>query len=179
MRIAWLMLPLLCAAVWASDAQLEYGRELFLTSGGYGCAVCHGPVADGAGQAGGYIRGASLESLQQSLQQVAPMQPLASLFSEQDVNALAAYLSSLAQTPLLSLTFSEGSWQVQYERWQAGDVVDVVVFNNSFESLPVNLSPLGIEPFQLAPLERQAKTGQVTDLAQNLAHLKARFSLLE
>jgi cytochrome c553 len=167
------MLTLLYTVVWAGEAESNEarGKDLYSTAGGYGCAVCHGPVGDGAGQAGGYIRGATLEQLQQSLENNAPMKPLASLFSEGDLKALSSYLGGLAETPLVNLIYSDDGWSGNFEPWQPGQVIDMVVYNATFESVVIDLNNLEIGSIELAPLQRLAVRGKVSSLERDTAHL--------
>lgn len=167
------MISMLFSTAWAGEpaASTLLGRQLYVNAGGYGCAVCHGPVGDGAGQAGGYIRGATIEQLKQSLASNAPMQPLANLFSDSDLTALGSYLTELAETPLINLTFSVDGWTGSYEATHSGQVVDVVAYNSTFNSITVDLRSLGIEPFDLLPLQRLALQGRVQSLELDLISL--------
>lgn len=177
MRLLTVLSMLSSTAVWANEPLTPElsGKALYLNAGGYGCAVCHGPVGDGAGQAGGYIRGATVEQLRQSLADIAPMQPLTALFSDEDLDALGNYLTSLALTPLINLTYTENGWNGNYEPWQPGQSVDVVLYNATFETKAVNLSSIGVSELELAPLERMAVQGKVTSLEKDLAHLAAHW----
>jgi cytochrome c553 len=129
------------------------GRDLYLTVGGYGCAVCHGPVANGGGQAGGPIRGATREALEKAFSQQPTMQKLGIALSEENIADLSAYLESLAQIPLLELVYSDKGWSVTQEPVSKGQTVQIVVFNDSFGDLALDLQAFGIAPTTIAPLD--------------------------
>lgn len=175
-----LLLSLFMSVGWANDLQATFdrGQEIYLTAGGYGCAICHGPVGDGAGQAGGYIRGATIEQLMQSLKDVAPMQPLSDVLSADDLNAVSNYLSGLANIPLINLTRNETGWIGGFESWQPNQVVDVVLYNATFEPVSVDLTPMHLGKVELAPLQRKALKGKVQVLEKDTAHLDISWSPL-
>lgn len=152
--IPFLLAGLSSPALQAAD--IVQGKNLFETAGGYGCVVCHGPVADGAGQAGGFIRGATLEQFNASLETSDPMKPLATVLSESDRLNIAAYLGSLAQKPLLSLTYTDQGWKGSYAHWQTEIPADVVIYNETFDVINVELSEIEHPVISLNPLERKA-----------------------
>jgi hypothetical protein len=128
------------------------GRDLYLTVGGYGCAVCHGPVANGGGQAGGSIRGATREALDKAFAQQPTMQKLGIALSEENIADLSGYLESLAQIPLLELVYSDKGWSINQEPVSKGQTVQIVVFNDSFGDLTLDLQAFGIAPTTITPL---------------------------
>jgi cytochrome c553 len=153
------LVGLICPALTA--AGINQGKVLFETAGGYGCVVCHGPVAEGAGQAGGFIRGASLDLLNTSLEISDPMKPLATVLSDNDRANIATYLVSLQGKPLLTLTYSESGWRGQYRAWQTNVPADVVIYNETFDVITVELEELELAPITLNPLERKALEGSL------------------
>lgn len=151
-------LLLCCSLFWVALAQADNdaiaaGRELYLKAGGYGCHVCHGLVAHGAGQAGGNIRGASLEAFELSLQENAPMQPLATVLDETQRGSIVTYLESLALVPLLHFNFEAEQWSLTAEPFSIGQAVDIVAYNASFSEQILPLSHLGLEDLHIAPLD--------------------------
>ena len=129
------------------------GRDLYLTAGGYGCSVCHGPVANGGGQAGGPIRGATREALDKALAEQPTMQKLGNALSLDNIADLSRYLESLAQVPLVELVYSDLGWTITQESVAKGQTVQIVVFNNSFGDLALNLQPFGFAPTTITPLD--------------------------
>lgn len=129
------------------------GRDLYLKAGGYGCVVCHGPVANGAGQVGGPIRGATREALDKALTEQPTMQLLVNALSREDIGAIAGYLESLAQIPLLELVYTDQGWSSKQELVSKGQTVQIVVFNNSFAQLEFKLPDFGFAPTSIAPLD--------------------------
>lgn len=153
-----------------ASADNREGERLYREAGGYGCAVCHGQVGDGAGQAGGYIRGATLEQLNESLLTNDPMKPLSAVLTDQDRTNLAGYLSELAKRPLISARYENGEWRGQAEAWDAGDDVDLVLYNATFDVVVVDF-PLLSEPVELVPLGTHVWQGKLNDLSVQLPGL--------
>ena len=91
------------------------GRDLYLTVGGYGCGVCHGPVANGSGQAGGAIRGATREAFDKALAEQPTMQLLGNVLSQDNMVDLSRYLESLAKIPLVELVYTDLGWSITQE----------------------------------------------------------------
>ena len=147
---------IVATAAMAVDDAVERGRQLYLSAGGYGCQVCHGLVAHGAGQAGGAIRGANLQALRTSLESNAPMQPLLAVLPMEKQQILAAYLLSLADIPLLQLTFDQAQWSLQAENFVSGQTVELVLYNGSFDSQTLDLSSLGLGTIEVAPLATES-----------------------
>jgi len=129
------------------------GRDLYLKAGGYGCIVCHGPVANGAGQAGGAIRGATRQALDKALAEQPTMQLLVNALSQDNIGDLSSYLESLALVPLVELVYSDSDWAITQEPVARGQTVQIVVFNDSFTDLALDLQVFGIEPTTVTPLD--------------------------
>ena len=138
---------------WVIAETTSPGRELYLTAGGYGCAVCHGPVANGGGQAGGAIRGATREALEKALAEQPTMQLLVNVLGQDDISEISRYLESLAQVPLIELVYSDQGWAIKQEIVAKGQTVQMVAFNNSFTDLELNLADFGFAPTSIAPLD--------------------------
>ena len=132
---------------------LSPGRDLYLTAGGYGCSVCHGPVANGGGQAGGSIRGATREALDKALVQQPTMQKLVNVLSEENIADLSRYLESLEKIPLLEMVYSDKGWNVTQEPVSKGQTTQIVAFNDSFSDLELDLQTLGFAPTTITPLD--------------------------
>ena len=166
------LLCLALASTASADVWLDVteGERLYREAGGYGCAVCHGQVGDGGGQAGGYIRGASLDQLNESLLTNAPMQPLSSVLSEQDRLNISAYLADLAERPLITARFENGQWVGQAEPVSAGQTVDLVLYNATFEPLVVDF-PVLEQPLTLPALGTDVWTGVIQDPTLDLPGL--------
>ena len=129
------------------------GRDLYLTAGGYGCGVCHGPVANGSGQAGGPIRGATREALEKALAEQPTMQLLVNALSQDSIADLSRYLESLAQIPLVELVYTDLGWTIEQAPVAEGQTVQMVVFNDSFGDLELDLQAFGFAPTIIAPLD--------------------------
>ena len=129
------------------------GRALYVSAGGYGCGVCHGPVANGAGQAGGAIRGATREALVKALKEQPTMQLLVNVLSEQDISNLASYLGSLSARPLVEMVFGDRGWAITHEPVSSGQNVQLVVFNDNFSALEIDLSTFGLAPTTISALD--------------------------
>jgi len=129
------------------------GRDLYLTAGGYGCGVCHGPVANGGGQAGGRVRGATLEDLNKALAEQPTMQLLVNELSQKDIANLSSYLESLAQLPLIEMVYTDMGWRITQEPIGKGQTVQILVYNDSFVDLPLSLYDFGFAPTTVIPLD--------------------------
>jgi len=129
------------------------GRDLYLTAGGYGCGVCHGPVANGGGQAGGPIRGATREALDKALAEQPTMQLLVDTLSQDNISYLSRYLESLAQIPLVELVYSDLGWTITQEPVARGQTVQMVVNNDSFGDLVLDMPAFGFAPTTVTPLD--------------------------
>lgn len=135
----------------ALAAELEQGRQVYETAGGYGCIVCHGVAAHGAGQAGGYIRGANAEAITKSLTVVPSMMPLQSALTDTQISQLSAYLQSLAPIALIKFDFDGSDWHGTFEPFSDKNSVDIVFYNNSFETALVHL-PNTAQAAEIQPL---------------------------
>jgi mono/diheme cytochrome c family protein len=129
------------------------GRDLYLTAGGYGCGVCHGPVANGNGQAGGAIRGANREAFDKALAEQPTMQLLGNALSPDNIADLSRYLESLGQIPLVELVYTDLGWRITQEPVATGQPVQMVVFNDSFDDLALDLQAFGFAPTTISPME--------------------------
>ena len=129
------------------------GRDLYLKAGGYGCIVCHGPVANGGGQAGGAIRGSTRQALDKALAEQPTMQLLVNALSQDNIADLSSYLGSLAQIPLVELVYSDSGWTITQAPVVKGQTVQMVVFNNSFADLALDLQAFGFSPTTVTPLD--------------------------
>lgn len=153
-----------------ASADVSNGERIYRTAGGYGCGVCHGQVGDGAGQAGGLIRGATLDQLNDSLLNNDPMKPLSTVLSDRDRLDLSLYLADLAKRPLISARYENGEWTGQAETWLAGDRVDLVLYNATFESITVDF-PVFDDPVELPPLGTDTWQGVLHDAENELPGL--------
>ena len=129
------------------------GRALYQIAGGYGCGVCHGPVANGGGQAGGSIRGASREQFDKALAEQPTMIPLVNALDAQDLSDLSSYLMLLADIPLVELTFDGVSWTTTQMPVNQDQVVQFVLFNDGFSDLSVDLAGFGLDAVNVAPMD--------------------------
>jgi cytochrome c553 len=129
------------------------GRDLYLSAGGYGCGVCHGPVANGGGQAGGFIRGASREAFDKALVEQPTMQLLVNTLSQDNIADLSRYLESLAQIPLLEMVYSDPGWRITQQPVSKGQTLQIVVYNDSFADLVLDLQSFGFASTTITPLD--------------------------
>lgn len=135
----------------ANAAELEQGRYVYETAGGYGCIVCHGHAAHGAGQAGGYIRGLDSQAILNSLESIPSMMPLKTALSPQQIEALGVYLRSLSDIPLITMNYDGEQWHGVYEPLTDANLVEIVFYNDSFNTALVELTN-GEPPKSVPPL---------------------------
>lgn len=165
--VSRLIVVALLAGFNLAQADVAAGEQLYKTAGGFGCAVCHGLLGEGAGQAGGYIRGTSLQALNDSLLTNPPMQPLSGVLSDADRATLVEFLKALAQRPLLSAKYQDGQWQGEMEPWENGDTIDLVLYNTTFDTVELQLPKVSNNAIVIAPLATFTWRGQITDLQQD------------
>ncbi|UPW18661.1 hypothetical protein M0C34_21005 [Agarivorans sp. TSD2052] len=133
-------------------------QVLYRNAGGYGCSACHGKYANGAGNVGGNIRGASLAQLNSALNNEPSMLLLASVLTKQQRRSLSAYLESLGKMHLVEWTISD-SFAHSNLNIHIGEPSQLVVKNDTFSSISIDLSPLGAATtLQVAPLDTEAFT---------------------
>lgn len=155
----FLVISILCYLLWAFPnvalANNVDGEQLYRTAGGYGCAVCHGIVAEGANQAGGYIRGANIEMLNASLQEVKPMQPLAGVLNNSDRVELADYLLSLENRPIVEMDYDGLNWSIKAQMLDEHNEADLIIRNHDFQEVTIEIPELGLAPISLRPFGQQ------------------------
>lgn len=140
----------------ATVSASEIGAQLYREAGGYGCGVCHGPLGDGGGQAGGYIRGATLDALNNSLETNDPMKPLSTVLDAQQRQQLASYLAMLGQRPLAVAHYTESGWQGLFQPIAPGQSIDLLLYNTTFEQVDIDLGPIGLGVVSIDPLANRA-----------------------
>ncbi len=171
----------------ASGPTFEAGEQLFRTAGGYGCSACHGLFANGGGNAGGNIRGKTLEDINNSLTNEPTMQLLASSLSDNDKENLAFYLKALGQINLIEWTIDENPISTTVSV-MPDEPAQLVIFNKTFETIDLNLPesifkhPLQLAPYETKALEWQPKEGKITlnytqsnltiDVKSHLPHMR-------
>ena len=173
-RLTFILVGLLMGSAFA-EPDLTEGKRLYFESGGYGCVVCHGLVAEGGGQAGGFIRGANLEALNRSLADNDPMKPLASVLSSADRQSIIAYLRSLGEIPLVQLRFENGQWTAIAQPLQSGQIAELIAYNASFESQEINLSALGLGSLKLPALGSDSRQWQANNTTFSLPGVLTQF----
>lgn len=158
----------LCSSAAIAETTVTHGQQVYLSAGGYGCQVCHGQVGHGAGQVGGYIRGASLDELINSLTSQPEMQLLGDVLSANDVQSLSDYLIALGNTPLVTVVYDQDQWIGQHEELTVGQTVQMVIYNSSFESQSIDLTSLGLDVPTIEPLATQVFTWSVKSIPLSL-----------
>ena len=133
--------------------ELLEGETLYRNAGGYGCQVCHGLYAHGGNQAGGNIRGATELQLIEALSKQPDMQLLTQVLSKSDIHFIANYLEFLGDTPMVELHFKGEEWQVREEKYQPGDLVQLVIFNESFTQQILDLSAIELGEIPVGAME--------------------------
>ncbi len=139
-----------------TTADMKAGEQLFRTAGGYGCTACHGLFANGAGNAGGDIRGKTLDDINTSLTEEFTMRLLADVLSEDDRQNLALYLEALGQLNLVE-------WNIEDKASSSTITVapdapaQLVIFNKLFEPIELTLpESISTQTVQLEPYETKA-----------------------
>jgi hypothetical protein len=131
-------------------------EQLFNTAGGYGCIACHGKYAHGGGFVGGNIRGKTRIQLDIALETQPTMLLLAEVLDEGKRSVLTAHLASLAELQLLEWRIGE-STSTTTVKAKAGQRVQLVLFNGTFETLSLDLSTVGnAKNYQVNALDTQA-----------------------
>jgi hypothetical protein len=81
------------------------------------------------------------------------MQLLVDTLSQDNIAYLSRYLESLAQIPLVELVYSDLGWTITQEPVARGQTVQIVVFNDSFGDLALDLQAFGFAPDTITPLD--------------------------
>lgn len=132
------------------------GQNLYLTIGGYGCAACHGKYANGAGNVGGNIRGASLEQLNHALESEPTMQLLGDALAPEQRVLITHYLASLGAMPLVEWNIG-GDTKIRAQQLIPQQLSQLVIKNDTLAVVAVDLSPLELKKtLQIEPLDTQA-----------------------
>ena len=133
-------------------------EQLFNTVGGYGCIACHGKYAQGGGFVGGNIRGAARVQLDKALTTQPTMLLLAEVLDENKRTALIEYLATLAEMQLLEWRIGESA-ATKTVKAKAGQSVQLVLFNGTFDTLSLDLSVIGAtNNYQIKAFDTQAIT---------------------
>jgi hypothetical protein len=135
----------------------SFPEQIYNTAGGYGCSACHGKYAHGGGFAGGNIRGATREQLDNALETESTMLLLAEVLDENKRNALVDYLATLSEMQLLEWRIGESATTVANVK--AGQRIQLVLFNSTFETLSLDLSAINsLKNYQIEAYDTKAIT---------------------
>ncbi|WP_413698496.1 hypothetical protein ACLKMH_12640 [Psychromonas sp. KJ10-10] len=133
-------------------------ENLFQTAGGYGCGACHGKYAHGGGFVGGNIRGATREQLDSALKGEPTMLLLAKVLDDNKRNLLVDHLTSLGEMQLIEWRLGESA-TMQTIKAQVGTVLQLVLFNGTFDTLTLDLSSIeASNNYHISPYDTQAIT---------------------
>ncbi|WP_375753545.1 c-type cytochrome [Vibrio sp. HN007] len=136
--------------------QYQQGEHLFRTAGGYGCSTCHGMFAQGGGNVGGNIRGATLSDINARLDNEPTMQLLSAALSAENREDLAFYLTEMGKLTLIEWTIEDKANETNISL-KSGTNSQLVIFNKKLE--PVSLVLTGIAPektITIQPYETKA-----------------------
>ncbi|MEZ9946804.1 c-type cytochrome [Vibrio breoganii] len=142
------------------------GEQIFRTAGGYGCSTCHGLFAHGGGNVGGNIRGKTLQDINSSLEHESTMKLLSDVLTVKDRQALAMYLNTLGNLPLVEWTIDDKETDIEVSIIQ-GTPSQLVIFNKLFEPLSLTLSPISsaaeitIKPYETVAVEWTPEPGLI------------------
>lgn len=141
---------------YASANSVSAGESIFRSVGGYGCIACHGLYGQGGGNIGGHVRGNTLEDLEHSLKHEETMKLLGDALSHQDKVNLANYLEYLGTLQLVDWIYEDFQGS-QFFSIEDGVKSQLVVFNKTFQSILIDLSPLADEHLilRVEPYETQ------------------------
>ncbi|WP_406609148.1 c-type cytochrome [Agarivorans sp. JK6] len=154
--VAAMLLTAYANLVYAEPNENALGKNLYLTVGGYGCAACHGKYANGAGNVGGNIRGASLEQLNYALENEPTMQLLSDVLAPEQRGLIVQYLDSLGAVQLVEWSIGENT-DIKAQQLIPKQLSQLVVKNDTLVSIAVDLSPLAInQALHIEPLDTQA-----------------------
>ncbi|WP_221076464.1 c-type cytochrome [Agarivorans aestuarii] len=154
--VAAMLLTAYANVVYAEPNENALGENLYLTIGGYGCAACHGKYANGAGNVGGDIRGASLEQLNHALENEPTMLLLSDALAPEQRGLIVQYLASLGEMPLVEWSIGEDT-DIEAQQLIPNQLSQLVVKNDTLVSIAVDLSPLAInQTLHIEPLDTQA-----------------------
>lgn len=165
-RLLTINLALMSTFALADDSlQFKQGEHLFRTAGGYGCSTCHGMFAQGGGNVGGNIRGATLSDINARLDNEPTMKLLSSALDTDSRESLALYLTKLGKLKLVEWTLEGKPSEVSLSV-EPGDTSQLVIFNKTLESASITLTGINpkktvtIKPYETISYEWTAQPGQ-------------------
>jgi hypothetical protein len=170
-------LLIMCLVAPFAFADATEGARIYRDAGGYGCAVCHGSVAEGAGQAGGNVRGATLSQLNDSLETNAPMQPLSDVLTMSDRENLVAFLGELSQRTLMTAEFDGVQWTASYKQANDSKTTDIILYNRTFELIEISLPALQTASITIEPLATFVWLGSLDNPLQAIRPLSPKVDL--
>lgn len=161
--IGYLLLLFVHVSVYAQQQVVQSGAEYYQNAGGYGCSACHGAFAQGGGNVGSNIRGKSLQSINDALENELSMQLLANSVTPSMREDIAAYLQSLGELQLVEWVI-ESEPKQQLLTIDADKTSQLVIQNRSFTTLTINLTGISeqsvvLEPYQTKAYQWQSQTG--------------------
>jgi len=80
------------------------------------------------------------------------MKLLVDELSQDNIADLSRYLELLAQIPLVELVYNDLGWAITQEPVTRGQTVQMVVSNDSFGDLALDLQAFGFAPATITPL---------------------------
>ncbi len=81
------------------------------------------------------------------------MHLLTQVLSQSEIRSISNYLQYLGNTPMVELHFKDEKWHVKEEIFQPGDLVQLVIFNESFTQQILDLSAIELGEIPVGAME--------------------------
>ena len=145
--LALLLLPLAQAA--GDDLRAE-GERVFNTIAGIGCKTCHGEYAEGDVGVGPYIRGASEGMIRAAIDASNEMIVVKNVISEQQIQAVAAYVGSLGSSQVVRTLAKRGRFLPAETSIRPRARTQLVIQNSSVDAHLFRSDNMGIGDLAIA-----------------------------
>lgn len=131
---------------YVGSTEFEEGRRVFQEVAGLGCRSCHGDFAEGDIGVGPYIRGANEGAIRAAIDGTGEMVAIKALISEDEINAVSAYLYHLGSMQVAKTLSKRGRFLPDVSEVRPGTPMQVAVVNTGVEEATYVSDDMGIAP---------------------------------
>jgi plastocyanin len=136
---------------YGDDELLSEGARVFNEIAGVGCKTCHGEYAEGDLGVGPFIRGATEGTIRASIDATAEMTVVKNVITEDEISAIAAYISHLGTMQVARTLAKRGRFMPAEISVRPGTQVQVVIQNSGFQPYTFSSDNMGVEELVIPP----------------------------
>lgn len=140
--------PLHMATAAEVTAEIEKGRQVFLTAADIGCAACHGKYAEGDVGIGPYNRGVGQETIRGALDSIGEMEFLS--LTDAEISQIAAYYAYLGELQLFKTLVKRGRFIPNEISVFPGTSIQLVLNNASRSPRTFVADGIGIDELKVS-----------------------------